>query len=279
MPEARTYSPTRKLFLYLLLLAVALVSVGPFIWLLSTALKGPADNLFAYPPQLIPNDFTWENFALVFQVVPFLRFFVNSGIVTATAVVSNVVLALLAAFPLARMNFVGKRLILLGVLATIMIPFQVSMIPLFVLAMDLGLRNTYIGLVLPNAVTPFGIFLLRQALTGVPRSLEESAHMDGAKSYHVLFRVLMPLVKPSIAALAIFAFMMTWDDFLWPLLIIEDVSMFTLPLGVQRLQGTFTTNWRLISAGSVMALLPVLAFFSIAQRWFIEGALAGAVKG
>ncbi len=269
----------RKLFIYAMFILVALISVGPFLWLLSTALKGPGDNLFAYPPQVIPTDFTLNNFVTVFQTVPFMRFFMNSVVVTATAVTTNIVFALLAAFPLARMNFPGKRLILLGILATIMIPFQISMIPLFVLAMELGLRNTYIGLVVPNAVTPFGIFLLRQALTGVPKSLEESAHMDGAKSHHVLFRVLMPLVKPSIAALAIFAFMMTWDDFLWPLLIIEDQTMFTLPLGVQRLQGTFTNNWRLIAAGSIMALAPVLVFFSVAQRWFIEGALKGAVKG
>ncbi|MFW6368616.1 MAG: carbohydrate ABC transporter permease [Spirochaetota bacterium] len=269
----------RKLFIYIMFILVALISIGPFLWLLSTALKGSGDNLFIYPPQIIPRDFTFENFITVFRTVPFTRFFMNSVIVTATAVSSNIVFALLAAFPLARMNFRGKRLILLGILATIMIPFQVSMIPLFVLAMEFGLRNTYIGMVVPHAVTPFGIFLLRQALTGVPKSLEESAHMDGAKSHHVLFRVLMPLIKPSIAALAIFAFMMTWDDFLWPLLIIEEQSMFTLPLGVQRLQGTFTNNWRLIAAGSTMALAPVLVFFSVAQRWFIEGALAGAVKG
>ncbi|MFP4643990.1 MAG: carbohydrate ABC transporter permease [Spirochaetales bacterium] len=269
----------KKLVIYSLLILVALVSVGPFLWLLSTALKGPGDNLFVFPPQVIPRDFTLANFVRVFEQVPFMRFFTNSVIVTAAAVTTNIVFALLAAFPLARMRFAGKRLILIGILGTIMIPFQISMIPLFVLAMELGLRNTYIGIIIPNIVTPFGIFLLRQALTGIPKSLEESAHMDGAKSYHVLFRVLMPLVKPSIAALAIFAFMMTWDDFLWPLLIIEDQSMFTLPLGVQRLQGTFTNNWRLIAAGSIMALAPVLVFFSVAQRWFIEGALAGAVKG
>jgi putative chitobiose transport system permease protein len=159
-----------------------------------------------------------------------------------------------------------------------MIPTQLVMIPNFVLTVQLGLKNNYLGVILPGAVTAFGIFLMRQALLAIPSSLEEAAWIDGAGPGRILFSVLMPLVKPTTAALAVFTFVGTWGDFLWPLLVIDKDSMLTVPLGVQKLQGTFMNDWRLISAGTILSMVPILIFFCFTQRYFIEGAMTGSVK-
>ena len=269
----------RRALNYLLFLFITVVAVGPFLWLISTALKGPADNIFSYPPKFIPNDFTLSNFAQVFDTVPFLRYYVNSMFVAASVVVLNIVLGLMAAFPLSRIEFKGRRIIFLLILSTLMIPFQIAMIPLFVLAVEFGMRNTYIGLILPKAIFPFSVFILRQAFRTIPSSLEESAIIYGAKSWQVLLYILTPLARSSIAALTVFAFIFSWSDFLWPLILLEDQMMYTIPVGVAKLQGTFTNNWRLISAGSILSIIPVVIIFAFAQKQFIKGALAGSVKG
>lgn len=264
---------------YLLLLLVLLLSITPFIWILSTALKSPAENIFAFPPQLLPETPTLANFVKVFQTIPLLVYFKNSLLVVAATVTFNVLFALMAAFPLAKMEFPGKKIIFVATLSTLMIPVQLTMIPNFIFIVDIGLKNNLWGVILPNMVTAFGIFLIRQALITVPSSMEEAALMDGASSARVLFQILLPMVKPAAAALAIFTFVNMWGDFLWPLLVLEDTNLLTVPLGVQKLQGTFTNDWRLISSGAVLAMIPVLAFFLINQRHFIEGAISSGVKG
>ena len=265
-------------FLYILMLLISLVSVGPFLWLLSTALKGPEENLFVYPPQFIPRNITLGNFVQVFTGIPFPRYLINSFLTAAVSVALNLVIAAMAAYPLARMAFPGKTPIFLAILSTMMIPFQVIMIPIFIFVTRLGLKNTYAGLVLPTAVTAFGIFLIRQAFLIIPRSLEEAALIDGCRSWTVFSRILVPLAKPSLAVLAVFSFLGSWGNFLWPMLILDQKKKFTLPLGLQDLQGTFTNNWRLIAAGTVLSVLPVLIFFLFAQKYFVEGTWAGAVK-
>ena len=265
-------------FLYLFMLLLALISAGPFLWLLSTALKGPEENLFAYPPRFIPRNITLGNFAYVFAGIPFPRYLMNSFFTAGISVALNLGIAGTAAYPLARMAFPGKKLIFMAILSTMMIPFQVTMIPIFIFATRLGLKNSYAGLVLPTAVTAFGIFLIRQAFLVIPRSLEEAALIDGSRSWTVFSRILIPLAKPSLAVLAIFSFLNSWGNFLWPMLILDQKKKFTLPLGLQDLQGTFTNDWRLIAAGTVVSVLPVLIVFLFAQKYFVQGAWAGAVK-
>lgn len=265
-------------FLYLFMLLLALVSAGPFLWLLSTALKGPEENLFAYPPRFIPRNITLGNFAHVFAGIPFPRYLMNSFFTAGISVALNLGIAGTAAYPLARMAFPGKKLIFMAILSTMMIPFQVTMIPIFIFVTRLGLKNSYAGLVLPTAVTAFGIFLIRQAFLVIPRSLEEAALIDGSRSWTVFSRILIPLAKPSLAVLAIFSFLNSWGNFLWPMLILDRKKKFTLPLGLQDLQGTFTNDWRLIAAGTVVSVLPVLTVFLFAQKYFVQGAWAGAVK-
>ena len=269
----------RKAGLYLLLLLVLSVSITPFLWMLSTAFKAPGENIFAFPPRLIPETPTLGNFVKVFQTIPLLTYFRNSLLVVAATVTFNVLFALMAAFPLSRMEFPGKKVIFVATLSTLMIPVQLTMIPNFIFIVDLGLKNNLWGVILPNAVTAFGIFLIRQALITVPNSMEEAALMDGAGSGRILFQILMPMVKPAVAALAIFTFVNMWGDFLWPLLVLDDQNLLTVPLGVQKLQGTFTNDWRLIASGAVLAMIPVLTFFLINQRHFIEGAISSGVKG
>ncbi len=255
------------------------LTVGPFLWLLSTSLKGLGENLYAFPPDLLPREPTLANYARVLDSQPFLSYLGNSALVATLAVAGNLLLASLAAYPLARMRFKGRGLVFGTLLATMMVPFQLLMIPVYELALALGLQNTVLGLVLPHACTAFGVFFMRQAFLSVPGALEDVALVEGVSRLRIWWHVMLPLVRPSLATLAVFSFVAVWGDFLWPLIITDDPARFTLPLGVNRLANTFSMDWRLVAAGAVFSLLPVLAVFIFSQRHFIEGALKGAVKG
>ena len=282
-PHKKTKPASSKLFKkslsYLLLIVVSIIMVGPFLWLLATSLKSGSENIFAYPPQFIPENPTLSNFGAVLEYFPFFTYLFNSTVVAILTVAANLLFCSLAAYPLARMNFRGKNIVFILIISTMMIPFQLLMIPIYILALNLGLQNTYLGLVLPHATTAFGIFLMRQAFLTIPYELDESARMDGANAFQIWWKILMPLVRPSMVTLAIFTFMMAWGDFLWPLIILNDQSMYTLPLGVQSLQGNFSSNWRYIAAGSIISVLPIIIVFALLQRYFIAGAMKGAVKG
>lgn len=271
-------SVLKKVLLYSLLIILTLFMLGPFLWLISTALKSGGENIFQYPPKLIPEKITFMNFVKVMDTFPFWRYLFNSIVVTVLTVVFNVLFCSLAAYPLARMNFKGKKVIFVLILATMMIPFQLLMVPIYVMALNLGLDNTYAGMVLPHITTAFGVFLMRQAFSVIPYDLDESARMDGAGSFKIWFKILMPLVKPSILTLTIFTFITAWGDFLWPLIVVGDQDMFTLPLGLNMLSGTFTSDWRLIAAGALISMAPIIIFFLFLQRQFISGVMNGAVK-
>ncbi|MCA3030222.1 MAG: carbohydrate ABC transporter permease [Rhodocyclaceae bacterium] len=264
---------------YLAILIVLLFTVGPFLWLLSTSLKSTDENIFAYPPVLIPQSPTLDNFFRVIDSQPFFTYLKNSALVAVLSVALNLLLASLAAYPLARIPFKGRSVLFIVLLSSMMIPFQLLMIPVYELAISLGLQNTYLGLVLPHACTAFGIFFMRQAFLSVPVAIEEAAIMDGVSRLRIWWFVMLPLIKPSLATLAVFSFIAVWGDFLWPLIIIDQPSLFTLPLGVNRLASTFSLDWRLVAAGAVFSIVPILLFFTFTQRFFIEGAMKGAVKG
>lgn len=268
----------KKGLLYLLLIVLTLFMLGPFLWLISTALKSSGENIFQYPPKLIPENLTFANFSKVMETFPFWRYLFNSVVVTILTVVFNVLFCSLAAYPLARMKFRGRNTIFVLILTTMMIPFQLLMVPIYIMSLNMGLDNTYAGMVLPHITTAFGVFLMRQAFSVIPYDLDESARMDGANSFQIWFRILMPLVKPSILTLTIFTFITAWGDFLWPLIIVSDQNMFTLPLGLNMLSGTFTSDWRLIAAGALISMAPIVIFFLILQRQFISGVMQGAVK-
>jgi len=280
----------KKTGVYALLIMLCLLAVGPFLWLLSTALKSSDENIFSAIPQLLPQTPTLDNFAEVLKKIPMLRYVANSMIVTGLTVVLNLVFSVLAAYPLARMRFFGQKAVILTVLATMMIPFQVIMVPLYLIVLKMGLvdsnpdlfgpvANGWLGLVLPFAISGFGIFFVQQALVSLPKELEECAMLDGCNSFQILTRVLLPLIGPTLATLAVFTFMSAWGEFLWPSIVQSEPDQFLLPLGLIQLQGTFSANWRLIAAGTILSMLPILAFFLLLQRYFVSGNLGGSVKG
>jgi putative chitobiose transport system permease protein len=255
------------------------LTIGPFLWLLSTALKSPSENIHAFPPSLLPAEPTLANFARVLESQPFGRYLMNSALVAALAVGCNLVLSSLAGYALARIAFAGRTAVFAVLLGSMMLPFQLLMIPVYELALSLGLHNTRLGLVLPHACTAFGVFFMRQAFASVPPALEEAALVEGVSRWRIWWHVMLPLVKPSLATLAIFGFIGVWGDFLWPLIVVDDPRLYTLPLGVNRLASAFSMDWRLVAAGTVMSVLPILLVFVFSQRWFIAGAMKGAVKG
>lgn len=276
----KTSSPLLdRIRLYILLVAIALIMLFPLMWLVSTALKSPTENIFGFPPQLLPQQPTLDNFKTVWQTYPFGRYIFNSLIVAFFTVSLNLLFCALAAYPLARLKFAGQKIIFALVISTIMIPFQIVMIPLYILVVQLGLRNTYLGVIFPSIASAFGIFLLRQAMQGVPKELEEAARMDGCSELGIWWHIMIPAVRPALVTLAIFVFIGSWSDFLWPLIVLDRPEYYTLPLGVANLAGTFSLDWRLIAAGSVISIAPVLLLFLLVQRFIIPTDISSGVKG
>ena len=269
----------RNFWRYLLLGAIAFMMLFPLLWLISTSLKSPTENIFQFPPQLLPSQPTFQNFVTVWQSNPFGQYLFNSTIVAILTVGLNLLFCSLAAYPLARLSFRGRDLIFTGVVSTIMIPFQIVMIPLYILTVQLGLRNTYLGVIFPGIASAFGIFLLRQAFQGVPKELEEAARMDGCSELGLWWNVMLPAIRPALVTLTIFVFIGSWSDFLWPLIVLDRPEYYTLPLGVASLAGTFSLDWCLIAAGSVISIAPVLLFFLFMQRYIVPTDTGSGVKG
>jgi len=261
------------------LLLLALMMLLPLIWLLSTSLKGPTENIFASPPSLVPSQPSLQAYQRLFAANPMVTYLLNSIIVSSLAVLANLLFCSLAAYPLARLRFAGRGLVLALVVATILIPFQVVMIPLYLLMVQIGLRNSLWALILPQAATAFGIFLLRQSFLTVPVELEEAARIDGCSPLGEWWNIMLPAAKADLITLAMFVFIGTWGDFLWPLIIIDDPKLYTLPLGLQQLSSSFSLDWRLVAAGATVSILPVLLVFILLQRYILPSATADAVKG
>jgi len=274
----------KKILSHIFLLILSIISVGPFIWLISTAMKSPDEDIFSYPPVFIPVHPTIENFIGVWNKVPFGDYLWNSIIVSIFTILLNLILSSLAAYPLARMKFKGKNFVFYAILSTIMVPFQVIMIPIYLMTLKLNLVDSvsdvagFAGLILPFAVNAFGIFLMRQAFLTIPKELEEAAVIDGCSTFDIWWRVMMPLVKPALATLAIFTFVGAWSEFLWPSIVLTKQTMYTLPVGINHLQGVFSANWRYIAAGAIISTIPILVLFLALQRYFIGGTTQGAVK-
>lgn len=263
----------------LLLILLAIAVLVPLLWLVSTSLKGPAEDIFTSPPSLFPSQPSLDAYGRLFRDNPLWTYIFNSSVVSFLAVVANLLFCSLAAYPLARMRFLGRGLVLALVVATILIPFQVVMIPLYLLMVQLGLRNTLMALVIPQAATAFGLYLLRQSFLGVPVELEEAARIDGCSKLGEWWNVMIPAAKADLITLAMFVFIGTWSDFLWPLVILDDPGLFTLPLGLQQLASSFSLDWRIVAAGSVVSILPVLVMFVLLQRFILPNASGDAVKG
>jgi multiple sugar transport system permease protein len=262
---------------HLVLMPLALLMLAPMIWMLITSIQTLAETQH-FPP-IMPSGIRWQNYREVLELSPFPRWFLNSVIVTVVVVISNLLICSLAGYAFARIKFFGRDLAFIVILATMMIPFQVVMIPTFLIVKALGLIDSLGALIVPNLAGAFGIFLLRQFFRTLPVELEEAARIDGASRLGVLFKIVLPLSGPVLATLAVVTFLWTWNDFLWPLITIYSEKNMTLQLGLLTFQGAHKTNTNLLMAANVMSIAPVLALFFLLQRYFIRGIATTGLKG
>jgi multiple sugar transport system permease protein len=274
-PRARTGSRRRTkrlrhLGLHLLLLTGGVIMLVPFAWMLSTSLKEPGD-VFLYPPQWIPDPVQWENYRETVTVMPFGRFYLNSIIQAVAVTALQLLTASLAAFAFARLRFRGRDVLFLLYLATMMIPFPVTMIPNFIIMRYLNWIDTFRALILPPAFSAFSTFLLRQYFMSIPLEMDDAARVDGASSFRIWWQIILPLSGPALATLAIFTFLGQWNSFLWPLIVTNSEEMRTLPVGLAAFQGQYSVQWHLLMAGSVIAVLPILVIYIAGQKWFVRG--------
>lgn len=266
----------RKVFLYIILTLIAIFFIGPFIWLLSTSLK--ETGLYNFPPEIIPRTFTLGNYIYVLNKLDFYRYILNSIFITFFGVLLNLIFSSMAAYPLARIDFPGKKIIFATIISTMMLPNSAGLIINFLTMRYLGLVNSRIAVFLPSSVTVFGIFLLRQNYLTIPKDLEDAARIDGCSEFRIWWNIMLPLIKPGLTTLVIFDFMAHWNSFLWPLIILQDSEKYPLAAGLQYLQGTFTYNFKYIAAGTIISILPIILIYVLLQKYFIKG-VAGAIKG
>ncbi len=270
---------------HLVLVPATLVLIFPFFWLLITSVETLPEALH-FPPVLIPHKLSFANYPDALNSAPFGHFFINSTVVAVLTVLCNLVLCSLAGYAFARFRFLGRTALFAVIMATLMVPFQVTMIPQFIITKWLGVHVLaavgidHIGaLILPNAATAFGIFFLRQFFRTLPLEYEESARVDGASRLTVLIKIVLPLAAPALATLAALTFLDSWNNFLWPLIAITSTNQMTLPLGLATFQGAHATEWTLLMAANVMSLVPMLAIFFLAQRYFIRSVAATGLAG
>jgi putative chitobiose transport system permease protein len=266
-------------FWYLVLCLLAVLTVFPFVWVFFTSFKGANDPIFSVPPQLIPQDPTFENYLRVWRQLPVWRFYLNSVLVTMGIVIINTLFSALAAYPLAKMKFRGRDLIFFLLLATYIVPPVLTSIPSFVLAVKVfKYYDKLPSVIFPYLAGVLSIFLMRQAFKGVPDDLIDAGRIDGASEWRIWRSILLPVVRPSLATVAIITFVEQWNNFFWPSLMLHTRENMTLQVGLVALQGAFANDARGIAAGIVMTVIPMIIFFSVLQQQFVRG-LTGAVKG
>ncbi|NPV53618.1 MAG: carbohydrate ABC transporter permease [Firmicutes bacterium] len=254
--------------------------LAPFIWMVSTSFKYNWDAI-SFPPRFLPTEFAgFTAYARVLSEIPFFSFLWNSLIVATTITLGTLFTSSLAGYIFGKFDFWGRNILFLGILATMMVPFEVILIPVYIIVRDLGMLNSLTALIIPRLVSAYGIFLMRQFMMGIPTALVDAARIDGCSEFGIYSRIVLPLSKPALSALGIFIFMFSWDDFLWPVLVIDDMAKRTLPLGLALFRQTFgTLDWNVIMAGTLLSILPVLIVFFAAQKNFIEGITLSGLKG
>ncbi|HEV8632890.1 MAG TPA: carbohydrate ABC transporter permease [Chloroflexota bacterium] len=279
---ARRGAPVGRIVARLLAHAVLVVGSGfmvmPFLWMISTSLK-TEDQVFVLPPLWFPSRPVFSNYARLFETVPFGRYLFNSAFVSLAVMAGELLTSAISAFAFARLQFWGRDKIFAMYLATLMIPFHVRLIPIFLVMKFLGWLDTYYVLTVPHIFTVYGVFLFRQFFLTIPQELEDAARIDGCGHLRVLWNIILPLSGPVVATLAVFSFLNTWNDFLWPLVMTTSQHMRVLSVGLAQLQNEYFTLWTLLMAGAVLSLLPTLIVFLVAQRYFVQGITISGLKG
>lgn len=270
----------KHLLLHAVLIAGCVIMLLPFFWMLSTSLKARADIFADFPPRWIPRTFTWSNYKDAWTAVPFNRFYLNSVFVSVSVTLLQLLTASLAAFAFARLKFKGRDTIFFLYLIALMIPFAILLLPNFLIIRQLGWFDSYWALIIPPAFSAFSTFLMRQYFRSIPLDLDEAARMDGASSLRIWGQIIMPNALPVIGALGVFIFLGNWNSLLWPLVVTNSKEMLTVPVGLTFFQGQYYVRWELLMAGAVIAMLPVLVLYFMAQNWFIKGMSVNAgLKG
>lgn len=263
--------------LHLVLAAVAFVTVLPLLWMVSASLM-PAGEATALPPRLVPSAVTLEHYAALFRRLHLARALANSALLAGALTLVSLLLNSLAGYAFAKLPFAGRERLFRLLLAALVIPGQVSMLPLFLMLRELGLINTYWGVIVPGMASIFGIFLVRQYALSIPSSLLDAARIDGAGELRIYWSLVVPFCKPILVTLAIFTFLGSWNDFLWPLIVLTDDDLHTLPVALANLLGEHVQDVELMMAGAVLTVLPVVVVFLALQRYYIEGIMSGSLK-
>lgn len=281
MKNSKSSKTKNKIYdgiILVLLIVGALTMIIPFIWMISSSLKLDKD-IFEFPIRWIPENPQWKNYSEVWKRVPFAQFYFNTIKIAVSVTVFQIITCSLTAYSFAKLKYKGRDKFFIGYLATLMVPFQVIMIPQFIIIKNLGLSDTHLSLILIGAFSPFGVFLLRQFFMGVPEELSESARIDGESEFGIYCKIIMPLSKPAIASLAIFTFVDRWNDFLGPLIYLNTASKKTIQLGIRVFQTQYGNEYSLIMAAAVCAVIPILIVYLAAQQFFIEGIALTGIKG
>lgn len=263
---------------YLFMGVGTVIFLFPLIWLLATSFMTPQENPFSVPPHLIPKPFTFSNYVETFKNYNFGRYLWNSFVIAVLQVGFSLILTLMTAYPLARMHFRGRRVVMGLIVATLVLPGEGTLVPRYLLTQHLHLINTYWAIIVPGLFNAFSVFLMYQSFSTISKALDESARIDGAGDLRILCQILTPLVTPTLSALAIMGFLGSWDSFLWPLVVLNNPKFYTAPLGLEYFFGTFGASWSVAAAASVLVAAPVIIVFLLLQKWFVNG-VAGAFKG
>ncbi|MDO4413283.1 carbohydrate ABC transporter permease [Cutibacterium sp.] len=280
----RSFDPTRPTFAgligrYLLLIFVVIISIGPFVWQLSTSLKGVSEDIYSFPPHLVPQDFTVDAYRRVARVVPIFSYAWHSIIVAAVCVIGNVVLSSLAGYALTCMAFRGKKIVMGILLSVLLLPGEVTLTSQYLIIKGMGLANTLAGVAIPGIVGAINVLLMATACRAVPTSVLDAATVDGANTWAKIRYIVWPNIKGMASVVAVFSFIGAWDDFLWPLVVLNDPNKYTLTVGMQYLNSTMSTDPREVAAGTIIALVPIIIVFASMQKIFFRGVETGAVKG
>ncbi|MBN2600439.1 MAG: carbohydrate ABC transporter permease [Candidatus Marinimicrobia bacterium] len=269
--------PYQKYGLYLLMFLTVIITLAPFIWMLLASIM-PEGGANQFPPRFFPKTSTWEHYQRLFQQMNIVRYFFNSIIVAVSVTFISLLFNSMAGYAFAKYRFPGKNKLFKLLLSAMVIPAQVTMLPLFLMLNRMGLVNTYWGIIIPGMASIYGIFLIRQYIMSIPDSLIEAARIDGASDLYIYLRLILPLAKPILVTLALFTFMGSWNDFLWPLIVMTGDSMYTLPVALANLMGEHAQDTELMMAGAVITILPVLIVFLAMQKYYIHGIMLGSVK-
>lgn len=267
-----------KVLLYVILIFTAFLMLIPFVWMLSASLKLNKD-VFTFPIQWIPRPAQWSNYVKIWTKIPLVTYFMNTVKLTLIVTFLQLLTSSLAAYAFCKLEFKGKKVLFLGYIATIAMPWQVYMVPQFIMMREMGLNNTHLAIIVLQAFSAFGVFMMKQFYEGVPTELCEAARIDGMTEYGIWARIMLPLSKPALATLTIFTFVNTWNDFLGPYLYLTRDNLKTIQLGIRSFIGQYSSEYGLIMAASVVALIPVFAVFLSLQKYFVEGVASSGLKG